>query len=236
MLPIEDNSTPVQFLAPHYRLRWHLGTVLLTAAISSGLARLTGINLGLFLGGLVLCAMLAPYAAALWDRPRHGLIAAACVAHVIAANWLWAVWADPAVHLRSWLGMYGVMIGVVLLEASLVAVLHRAGLRSTSAAGLTVILGLLWLTAPIWLFPHLQTPGLLSWMQRLINIHPVFAINSAAPLSIWPEMPIAYTLMNLNQDVPYTLPTNPIAAILAHGAVAALLCLIWIKEPRQSGR
>ena len=213
--------------------RWYLGAVLLALAIASALACLTGINLGLFLGGLAFIAILAPYAATLWTNPRHGLMAITCVTHAVAATWLWAVWADPAVHLRGWLGIYGITIAVVLLEASLVLVLRRAGLGSASAAGLTVMMALLWLTVPIWLFPHLQTDGLLPWMQRLINIHPVFVINGAAPLSIWPEMPIAYTIMNLNQDVPYALPTSPIAAILVHGAVAALLCLIWIKEPNR---
>jgi hypothetical protein len=70
----------------------------------------------------------------------------------------------------------------------------------------------------------------------LINIHPVFAINSATALSIWTEMPIAYTVMNLNQDVPYTLPSTPVAAILVHGAIGIFLCLIWIKEPNRAGR
>ena len=219
----------MRYLTPPSRFRWHLGTVLLTMAVSAVLAFLVGINLGLFLAGLLLCTVLVPYAAALWSTPRSALSAAACVTLSIAATWIWTIWVDPAVHWRGWLGACGVTIAVGLLTASLVLALLRGGLGPTSAAGLTVILTLLWLLVPIWLFPHLQSPALLPWMQRLIDIHPVFAINSAVPLAIWPEMPLAYTLLNLNQDVPYTMPTTLLAAILAHAAAAAILCLIRIK-------
>lgn len=209
---------------------------LLTLALTLGLACLSGINLGLFLGGLVLCTILAPYAAAFRDGPRNALIAAACTTLPIAAIWLWAVLTDPAVHLRGYLGACGVTMAVAMAAAVLTTVLHRAGLDAVSAAGLTVIMALLWLLAPIWLFPHLQSASLLPWMQRVINVHPVFAINGAVPLSIWSEMPIAYTIMNLNQDIPYALPASPIASILVHTAMGSLLCLIWIKEQVQAGR
>lgn len=217
-------------MSPPSRHRWHLGTALVALALALGVACLSGINLGLFIGGLVLCTILAPYAGVFWDSPRHALIATACTALPITAVWLWATWADPAIHLSGCLGACGVIMVVAWLAAVLAGLLRRAGLGSASAAGLTVILALLWLLAPIWLFPHLQSASLLPWMQRLINIHPVFAINSALPLSIWSEMPTAYTVLNLNQDIPYTLPASPLGSMLVHIAIGLPLWLIWIKE------
>ncbi len=226
----------VQPLAQQHRLRWHVGTVALAVAASSGLACAIGAGLGLFLGDLVLCALLAPYAAALWDDPRHGLIASACVIHGIAATWLVAAWVDQGITVREWLGAYAMLLSFGLAMATLVSALRRAGIHAASSAGLAVLMAILWLTVPVWLFPHLQSPGLLPWMQRLISIHPVFAINSEIKLTIWSEMPIAYTLTNLNQDVPYSLPASPLAAVLAHGAIALAICLIWIKEDRRNAR
>lgn len=221
----------------HPPLPWHLGTFALVLALAAVLAALTPITLGLFLGGLALAALLVPFFASLWHNPRSALIAAACVTDAIAAVWLWPLFTDPAVHLGSWLGAYGILLAISLLQLALLPPLRRAGLAPSSAAGLIALAALLWLAAPIWLLPHLQSEALLPWMHRLIYIHPVFAINACLPTPIWTESPIAYTLLNLNQDIPYTLPSSPLPAILSHALPAlAILCLIWIKAPNRTTR
>ena len=221
---------PLAPAKPAYR---HTGTFAVTLVLAGTLAYFTGTTLGLYFGGLLLSVLLVPYAVMAWDSPRHSLLAAACVTDAVATLWLWPVFTDPQIHLWAWLGAYGILLALALFQVALASLLRYIPLSRPSSAGITLLLILLWLTAPIWLFPHLQGPTLLPWIQRLINVHPLFALNAAMPLSIWSEAPIAYMLMNLNQDIPYAMPPSPLAAILLHGAAGIALCLIWVKaQPR----
>lgn len=226
-MPSETPSTPWPL---------HLATFATVVCITVGLSAIIGPGLGLFLGGLAIACLLAPSAAALWPTRGQGMLAAACVIDGIALVWLYGVWKDPAIGLGQWLGAYGILIAVVLLQVALLLPLARIGLARPSAAGLLAILALLWLMVPVWLIPHLQTPALLPWMHRLIAIHPLFAINSVIPHPIWTELPVAYTLSNLNQDVAYTLPSSPLPAILFHSVPAIVLLLIQIKASNRMPR
>ena len=69
-------------------------------------------------------------------------------------------------------------------------------------------------------------------MQRVINVQPLMAMNSAVPLGVWTESPLAYHMMNINQDVYYTLPTGPWLSIALHVGGAALLAGVTILSRR----
>jgi tetratricopeptide (TPR) repeat protein len=98
--------------------------------------------------------------------------------------------------------------------------LRRLRLPAQPAAALTILLGLAWLTWPIWLAPALNE----SLAAALIRFHPLFALNAALPhLGLWTEHgALMYHLTTLGQHVPYALP-NPAWTILFHILIAALL-------------
>jgi len=135
---------------------------------------------------------------------------------------------------RSAIGVIAIMLlacaaarlgAMAWLQCAAVIVAYIAALsslRQTTGYATTVILGLLWLTAPIWL------PGQL--MANLARFHPLLAINGATLASgIWTERPLMYQWTALGQDVPYSLPTTVIWCVGAHLIVAALL--IAIRHP-----
>ena len=71
-----------------------------------------------------------------------------------------------------------------------------------------------------------------------IAIHPVFAINAACKeLGIWTEQRIAYRLINLGQDTPYRLPGSVLPAVLFHMALAGIFILLnpGYSRPRHKG-
>jgi hypothetical protein len=117
------------------------------------------------------------------------------------------------------------------LQVGLIAGLRRLRVSAISAGGMSVVLLLAWFSAPVWLLHHLQTPALLPWMQRVIDVHPLFAMNAAVPLGVWTESPLAYRILNLNQDVYYTMP-GPWLAALLHAAIGA--GLIWVNYRKRS--
>lgn len=213
-------------------IRRYCGIAALTLVLMTAAALLLGRTLGSFFAGLALFAILMPLTA---RQRNHGdILSAACITDAIAAVWLVLAFTDPQLRLWNWLAAYVLLLSVALAQWGLLMLLRRY--ISSAANAVAILLTMLWLSSPIWLLHHLQSAARLPWMQRLIDVHPLFAMNAVVPLAIWTESPMTYQLMNLNQDVPYTMPAGPWRAIALHAGVGILCCLIWIKaSKRQAG-
>jgi hypothetical protein len=195
----------------------------------------TGLTLGLFFAGLLLAALLVPYLALSGPTLNRQILLAVCVVNAIALIWLLAILLDNTGGLAQWLWAYGILLAAAATQLGLARCLRRVHLPQLTSAALTVLLGLLWLSSPIWLFHHLETPAQLPWMQRLIDVHPLFALNAAIPWSVWTEAPQAYQILNLNQDVFYAMPASPLPAIAVHSLLAGTLILLTGRASTATG-
>lgn len=120
----------------------------------------------------------------------------------------------------EWLRCCCVVAAYAWALAGIASALNAARFNAPIAAGITVLLALLWLAWPVWLSPWL-TQTLADW---LTPANPLLAINGIVKhLGTWDRAPLAYrSLTVLNQDVPYHLPTNIFPSVLLHLAVGTL--------------
>jgi hypothetical protein len=226
MLPIQVSSSDNlgRSTAMHRRTRmaiWFAACVLLLLLAEL----LTGISLGWILTGLVMAVVLVPFAVVRESRETWRLLAASAITDGIGLCWGLVAIFSTQMTIMQGVGSYAVLLGVALLMAGIVEPLRWLG---RSAAGLAVLLGALWLAFPVWGLHHLSPAS----MQTVINLHPLFALNAVWPRPIWTEGQFAYQLVNLNQDVPYALPSSPITCIMVHALLGGLL--IWIAGNRRA--
>jgi hypothetical protein len=199
-------------------------TFVLTAILMASVALCLGPTLGVFFAGVVLCILILPAVIANRDSLSRRLLLAACVTDAIALVWLVVTLAHEQITIVHWLLAYLLLIAIAVFEFGLSSALSRLRAPVRVSAAVTILLMLLWLSSPVWLLHHLQTPSLLPWMQGIIDVHPLFAMNSAAPLGVWTESPIAYRILNLNQDVYYKLP-GVWRCIAFHAVIGGVLLL-----------
>ena len=228
----DTDDTPIRPYARFAALAWLFGAVLVLALV---IAFALGTSLGTFFAGLAVVSILVPFAAVSDRRPLQQWLACACVTDAIAITWLVIVLRESDLTLLQWLKAYCLVVGLAWMLWAIAAAAQWLGARATSAASITVVIGLGWLTAPVWLLHHLQTPELLPWMGKLIAVHPLFAMNTIWPLGVWTESPIAYRIMNLNQDVFYQLPSSPWPSVLMHTSVG-IVGLICVKARHRPNR
>ena len=177
----------------------------------------TGSSLGLFLGMPLLVSCFLP-ALTLANSGRDRLLAALCC--LVGPAMIWAL-AAGGVQLTAWqwlrccivLGAYVAALG------GLAGLLAAARLPAAIAASLALLIGMLWLTWPVWL-SHGLSQRLVEW---LVPLDPLMAINSVVKhLGSWDRAPIAYrTLTVLNQDVSYALPSTIAPMVAIHALIGA---------------
>jgi hypothetical protein len=103
------------------------------------------------------------------------------------------------------------------------------------AAATAVVLGLAWLTWPIWLSPILVRGGLGGVVQNLVKVNPPLTINGILTNEpAWTERSLAYHLTDLNQDVPIQLPANARACAALHGILGLVLWSAAMVRRRKS--
>jgi hypothetical protein len=193
----------------------YLTSLLISAAAAIWCCSATGPSLGLFLGGLLLATLIAP-PFAVWDKPSRIWLPILGITLGIAL--VWATSLHPAdVTTWEWLRCCLVLATFVLALAGIATLLVTIRIPPSPAAGLTILLGLLWLTWPVWLSPWLTQP-MADW---LVPANPVFAVNATLRhLGTWDRAPLAYrALSTLNQDVPYRLPGSIAPACILHALV-----------------
>jgi hypothetical protein len=184
-----------------------------------------GNSLGLFFGGLFVATFLTPAAVLGSGNLARAIGGLATVLGPIAIVWLIPVlkgsdtpgqWAQTVLVLAAYSGAVG---GVAL-------VLERAKCPVVFAAAAAIVIGLAWLTWPIWLSSILVGRGMGGTVQHLVGVHPPLVINGILTNEpAWTERSLAYHLTDLNQDVPIRLPANAAACTALHGILGLLL---WI--------
>jgi len=87
-----------------------------------------------------------------------------------------------------------------------------------------MLVGLAWLTWPVWMSPWIA--GRDELVGALVRPHPPLAVNGVlvGEAGMWHQRQFAYHLTTLDQDVPYVLPTSVWPAVLLHGIVGGV-CL-----------
>ncbi|MGH7214280.1 MAG: hypothetical protein ACREIT_05910 [Tepidisphaeraceae bacterium] len=180
-----------------------------------------GGTLGLFLGPLLFAAILAPPLVVAEEGLRSKLFAAAGACDGVGVVWLASVLAG-VISFGQWAQCVLIVAGVVTLAGGLGLALRRVGVHGVIASALAVVVGLAWVTWPVWLSPWLA--GREAWVEWLAWAHPVMAINAAvAHLGVWSEQTVAYRLTNLGQDVAYQLPSTMWPSAVSHLVVGAAL-------------
>ena len=131
--------------------------------------------------------------------------------------------------LTSDLRCVAVLGSVLACQAGLICL--GAGFRFSGdlVAAVISIAACTWLSWPLWLT---AAPAV------LIRCHPLLAVNGvlADRLGLWTEQPVAYRIMSLGQDVPYTLPPTVWPAAIAHGGMGVLAWGASLLLPRRAKR
>ena len=180
--------------------------------------RVAGPTLGLFIGGLLLAAILTGPLVTVEETWLGRSLVAFGVVHGIAGVWFFAA-LQTDIDLGPWAAAYLSLYALVLALSGLAIFLRSVHFGPTGAAAVATVWGLAWITWPIWLSPSLHGETgdrIVAW---LVPANPLFAMNSALRdrLDYWAAQGIAYNLTKLD-EIPYTLPTSVGWCVLLHGA------------------
>jgi hypothetical protein len=200
---------PFVFLRGQFSSRGNdwLICLLISAAATLVCFLAAGPSLDLFLGTLLLSAMIAP---------SFGRIAPV----VVGCSLVWFIAVlDGPVSIAQWIGCSLVLAAFIAAMVCMGRLLMRCGIHVVAASAIVTFTSLAWLTWPIWM-----------GASGPIAIHPVFAINAACrELGIWTEQRIAYGLTHLGQDTAYRLPGSVFPAVFFHAALAGIFVVFsWI--------
>lgn len=186
----------------------------------------TGITLGLFFGGFVVIVLLLPLQVGRGMPLSGDLLCGVLMTVFVAATWGIAGWHD-AVTAGQWCKASLLLASVATLALGVTRLLVRWHLDPTIAGTLVILTMGLWFTWPVWLASVLLGPHGDALVDWLTPAHPLFAMNGLlSHLGIWTQMPIAYRIMNLNQDVLYALPETIWPAVLLHGGIGSVACVL----------
>jgi hypothetical protein len=171
-----------------------------------------GSGLGLFFGGFFVAVFFAPVPGA-WKAAAAGVALVWLIAVIQTSDTFWE-WARLAMLLVCFAGALG----------SIAYFLRQAGEYPVVAGMYVTILGLAWLTWPIWLSPQFEHLSE-NLIDRLVSFYPPLVANGVlhheAP---WTEEQIAYQMTRLNQDTPIHLPTQIWSSAGVHAGIGVIFC------------
>jgi hypothetical protein len=176
---------------------------------------LTGLSLAVFFSGILAATLLIPSVS---QRPLGAhLLCAAGILDAVGIIWL-ASLVQPEITFWTWLNCYLLLIAWGMMLLALSRLFRAIPLFSASAIVWTIGLGLLWLSSPVWLSDVLvQHP---RWITPLVHTHPLLSLNGQLiELGFWTHRPLAYQVLSLGQDVPYTLPPRVWPAIVGYASI-----------------
>lgn len=197
-----------------------------------------GVSLALFLGGLILTALMAGPLMAAESTWLGRALAAIGISHGVPAVWLFAT-LNADLNLGLWAASYIVLISMVFAIAGLSVLLRTLRVGPIAAGAIVTTVSIAWLMWPLWLSPALHGPRgdrIVAW---LVPAHPIFAINGVlrVPLGYWAEQAIAYNLTNLGDDIAYGIPDSVLPCALLHIALgAASVAIAFLIASRDSTR
>ena len=191
-----------------------------------------GATLGLWFAGVLLATLVTPPLVLAHVSLARRAFAGGAVVDGIGLIWLVAAFRSET-SLGEWLACYLVLAAHAFALATLAMLLCRIGVNVMVASALAVVVGLLWLTWPVWLAPYLSGDSGAAVVGWLAPAHPLIAINGVLQhLGVWGEQRLAYHLTNLGQDVPYEFPPTILPAMLAHVIVGAAFGYLSTTPPR----
>jgi hypothetical protein len=191
-----------------------------------------GFSLGLFFGGLFIATFLLP--AAVLEQPGIGRIIAGFFAIILSITgaWMLAV-VKTADTIGQLLQTVIVLLCFGFVIAGVALMLRRLRMPSIFAAAVAIILGLAWLSWPVWLSAPLVRNDMEGVVRALVAVHPPLVINGILTGEpAWTEHSVAYHLSDLNQDVAIDLPRNCAACAALHGTFGLiLLAIALVRRP-----
>lgn len=121
------------------------------------------------------------------------------------------------VHASEWLAVAGVLIAFPLALAGISLMLRHLRFTSAAAAALSVTLGIVWITWPVWASRTWEGRASESTIERLAPYHPGMLIDGqlARGLGSWTTGSVAYGLTDLNQNVMYPVPASVWRGVIA---------------------
>ncbi|GEM_PF-801486 len=189
-----------------------------------------GPSLGLFFGGFLVATLLAPAAAVSPGRMIPRLIA---VTVGIAVVWTIALLQTPDTA-GQWALLVLVLAAYAIAMAGVALAAMRLGLGSVIASAVAMVLGLAWLSWPIWLAPQFDRLST-TFIDRLVAVHPPLVANGVlAAEPPWTHRTLAYHLTRLNQDIPTALPTSVIPCVALHLAIGGMLMALSVIRRRRA--
>jgi hypothetical protein len=189
-------------------------------------------TLGLYLGGLALAMTLTPQFVIAHRASIERVLSVGSLIDGVGIVWLVAMFQSD-VTFGQWLTAYILLAACAIAAAGLTLALAR-GIGALFASALTTVIGLAWLTWPIWLSAWIDHPSVVGVIGWLVPLHPLLALNGLlAHLGVWGESPLMYQLTSLGQDVPYNLPHSIAMCAGTHLLLGgALLLLSAARKPR----
>jgi hypothetical protein len=215
---------------------------LLFALIGGGACYATaGNSLGVYLGCLIVLTLLVPPLTLTETLSANRLIVITgillplcgfCLLPSILSD------AEQRPRISEWFGVCLVMLAYAAALAGLSGILRLATRSAILSAALTVIIGLTWMSWPIWASSTWKGSESEAAVARGIALHPAMAVNGqlSRALGNWTEQSIAYHLTELGQSVNFLLPRTIWPCVLLHGLLgAALLAVPHLLANRRSG-
>ena len=210
---------------------------LLLAILATALCRAAAdVSLGLFFGGVAFATLLVPPLTAGEDTTRRRLLIPFAVTLGVCLVWLAAL--GDRLTFSQWLACSVSLLAYAIALGGACSFLLAIRCDAVIAAAMGALVGLLWLTWPVWLSHALLKPwgdALVAW---LVPAHPLFAINAVLiQFETWDRHTLAYTRLTvLNQDVFYSLPQGVLWATLLHGAIGGIgLGAMYVISKRSRG-
>jgi hypothetical protein len=178
--------------------------------------RVAGVSLGLFFGPVAAATLFVPPLVQGDARGLRWIVIA--LAATFGATLAWLFTPVEALRWGQWVACSLVLLAYAISIGGIVSAAVALRAPRLLSAALVTLLGLLWLTWPVWLSRALLTSSGDTLVEWLVPAHPLFAINGVlVHFDSWDRLPLAYTrLSNLNQDVFYTLPGSVVPAVLVH--------------------
>jgi hypothetical protein len=182
-----------------------------------------GPSLNLFLGHLVLLIVLAPVLVMAEASAVARLTALAASFIPFTAVGFFA-FTRSEIHFGEWWRTTTVLLLFAFALSAISVVLRQFKCPITVSAAASVIVGLVWLTWPIWASRTWQGEDSAGRILLLSNFHPGMLIDGqlAKTSGGWASQTIAYHLTDLNQNVSYSPPRAIWPAIILYGVLAAI--------------
>ncbi len=179
-----------------------------------------GVTLGLFLGGLMVVALITSPLLAGEDTWLGRGLAWGGAVHGVAAIWLVAS-VRVELDLGIWAACYLVLATMAAAIAAITVLMRSLRFGRVLSGAIVTVAAVAWLTWPIWLAPVMHGQRGIRMAAWLIPANPAFAVNGVVreSMGVWTEQAIAYHLTSLNDEVPYALPERVVACLLLHAAI-----------------